>query len=233
MKSAGKNTEPQFYSTAAWQRPHSTPSGLGSNCTGSLVKAPPLTNAASIVTLLRPLVPTEGLRFCRVIMPLMPCQQQQQQKIYKKTKKNQNKLAPAWLPRLHNTINTIKIHFYSAHFPVKCQLISRDKGFTVTVDILLRIHHHVAQKTLFPLFHSSTQITIFIFKIFWLEETYRSPLFFRSLTTSGVARSYFALNSSRASIQQRARRKRLSVGGKTRKAVGRIFCVTFKASNRH
>lgn len=134
MKSASKNTEPQFYSTAAWRRPHSTPSGLGSNSPGSLVKAPPLTNAASIVTLLRPLVPTAGLRFSRVIMPLTPCQQQQQQKIYKKQKKYKNKLAPAWLPRLHNTINTIKFHFYSAHFPVKCQLISRDKGFTVTVD---------------------------------------------------------------------------------------------------
>lgn len=98
MKSASKNTEPQFYSTeaprATRERPESDPGRLGPNRPGSLVKPHlrpshhfPPTTAASFVQ-------KEGLRFISIIMPLMPCQQ-------KNNKKQKNNTSMASPPPQH------------------------------------------------------------------------------------------------------------------------------------
>lgn len=74
------------------------------------------TTAARIVTSLWPFVQKEGLRFISIIMPPMPCQQ--------KNNKNQKlkKITPAWLPRPHNTDNTIKFYFTPPTSPLSASL---------------------------------------------------------------------------------------------------------------
>lgn len=75
MESASKNTEPQFYSTASRQWPDSSTWWSGAKPPWQPGKSSSPTNAASVVTLLPPLAPKEGLKFSSIITPwLTPCQ---------------------------------------------------------------------------------------------------------------------------------------------------------------